>query len=70
MPPLKNEATAMVHQCIRSFVIGSFLKGGITSDRNTRFKLSPPNENATALFSVIVTSYLLTKHSLVFAEAF
>ena len=48
----------MVHQCIRSFVIGSFLKRGHYLWSKYRFKLSPPNENATALFSVIVPMYL------------
>ena len=38
----------------RSEVIGSFLERGITSDRNTLFKLSPPNENGAELVIIIV----------------
>ena len=33
--PSRNEAMTMVYQCMRRSVISSFLKGGITSDRNT-----------------------------------
>ena len=38
----------------RTVVIGSFLKKGHYLWSKYRFKLSPPNENATELFSVIV----------------
>ena len=39
----------MVHQCTRSIVIGSFVKGA----------LSPPNENGAVLLSMIVHSTLI-----------
>ena len=35
MPLFKYQPITMVHHCTRSFVISSFKKGGITSDRNT-----------------------------------
>ena len=54
MSPFSNEPMKMVHKCPISIVIGSF-ENEVLTLINIAFKISsPPYENGTELFSMIV----------------